>query len=109
MREVVSVCTIGNRYATEEAERHESLFPIGETVIFKGKRLEFKYPRRIDEVETVIFEILPALRFVPGKTHRITVYTLRQCVNWQRFRVQRRASGDQFLPGEGVHPRRDGL
>ena len=28
----------GNRYATEEAERHESLFPICEAVIFKGKR-----------------------------------------------------------------------
>lgn len=27
----------GNRYTNEEAERHESSFPIGEPVIFEGK------------------------------------------------------------------------
>jgi hypothetical protein len=77
----------GNRYASQKAERHEPLFAVSKAIIFKCKRWPFKYSRCIDEIETVFFKVSPTFRFIPSKTHIITVYTLRQCVNWCRIRA----------------------
>ena len=62
-----------NRYALKHAEGNEALFVVNETIIFEGIGGAFEYLLRINEVETVVFEIMPAFRLIPGKSHSASV------------------------------------
>ncbi len=71
----------GNRQPTDKTERQEPLLSVREAVVLKRECWSIKHPRRVNKVETVIFEVAKALLFVPGKPNDRTVYTLLIGVN----------------------------
>ena len=93
-----------NQYPTEKTERHKSLFSIFEAVVLEREGSPVKYFRRIDEIETVFFEVSPTLPFVPRKPHQPTVYTLRQYVNWHGFLTLTLDTAPAFAGMMGSHP-----
>jgi hypothetical protein len=55
----------------QEAQRHEPVFFVGETIILNGERPSREYPLGADEINPVFSEIRPTLGVIPFKSHSI--------------------------------------
>lgn len=62
-----------NGYTFEQTKGDETLFVVNKSIIFEGIGRAFEYLLRINEVETVVLEIAPALWLIPSKSHCASV------------------------------------
>ena len=69
---------VDNRYrnAVQETESHETLFAIGEPVVFVGGRKPVKDPCGVHEVNAVSPKVCATLHLVPREPHIRSVYTI---------------------------------
>lgn len=69
----------GHGNALEHAKCHEAFFFVTEAIILVGKCETMENLFSVNEVETVVLQVPPALRLVPRKMHglvyRHSVYT----------------------------------
>ena len=72
----------GHDDLANKTEADEPLLVISEPIVFVGVRHALEHLLRIDEVESVLAEILPSFRLIPGN-HQWNVYTLRILVKQQ--------------------------
>lgn len=74
-----------NSNATQEPQGDKALLPISEPVVLESEGGPLKYSWRIAKVKAVGLEVNPTLPFVPGETHRQSVYTSLQSVKVSLF------------------------
>jgi hypothetical protein len=65
----------GNRYALEHPERDKPLLQVVRPIVFKRERRPRKHLGRVNEVQSVRFQIGTALLFIPLVVHLQSVYT----------------------------------